>query len=85
MTLSRRPISLENDQSSCYRFLKSGFESFDPNIFELDKKYVFVDHGKHVVCDSFMLSLFMMLLEIIMREENMVIEICMVLKHLSIC
>jgi hypothetical protein len=30
-------------------------------------------------------SLSMKLLKIIMREENMVVEICMVLKHLSIC
>ena len=32
-----------------------------------------------------LLSLFMMLLEIIMREENMVVKIFMVLKHLSTC
>ena len=26
-----------NDQSSCYRIVKSGFEGFNPTIFELDK------------------------------------------------
>jgi hypothetical protein len=32
-----------------------------------------------------LLSLFMMLMKIIMREENMVVGIYMVLKHLSTC
>ena len=32
-----------------------------------------------------LLSLLMLLLKVIMREENMVVEIFMVLKHLSIC
>jgi hypothetical protein len=53
LTLSRCPISLENDQSSCYIIDKSGFESSDPIIFELDKNYVFVDHEKHALCDSY--------------------------------
>ena len=30
LTLSRSPISFENDQSSCYRMVKSGFEIFNP-------------------------------------------------------
>src|SRR4051812_16656396 len=33
-----------NDQSPYYKIVKSGFECFNPTIFELDKKYVFVDH-----------------------------------------
>jgi hypothetical protein len=56
LTLSRSPIPLENDQSSCYKFLKGGFESFDPTIFELDKNYVFVDHEKHALCDSYIVE-----------------------------
>ncbi len=32
-----------------------------------------------------LLSLFMRVLKIIMREENMVVEVFMVLKHLSMC
>ena len=33
LNLSRSPISFENDQSSCYIIVKSGFESFNPPIF----------------------------------------------------
>jgi hypothetical protein len=32
-----------------------------------------------------LLSLFMMILKVIMREKNMVVEVFMLLKHLSIC
>ena len=45
-----------NDQSSCYRIVKSGFEGFNPTIFELDKNYVFVDHEKHTLCDSYIVE-----------------------------
>ena len=38
------------------------------------------DHDKHAYCDSMLLSLFMMLLKIIMREENMVVDIFHVTK-----
>src|SRR3954470_18070943 len=37
---------IENDQSSCYKIVKSGFD-FSPTIFDLDKNYVSVDHEKH--------------------------------------
>ena len=50
------PIPFENDQSSCYKIVKGGFESFTPIIFELDKNYVFMDHGKHAVCDSYIVE-----------------------------
>ena len=53
MNLSRwSPTTLENDQSSCYKMVKSGFESFNPTIFELDKKYVFIDHERHALYDG---------------------------------
>ena len=55
-TLSRSPISFEIDQSSCYKIVKSGFESFNPTIFELDKNYVFVDHEKHALCDKYIVE-----------------------------
>ena len=45
-----------NDQSSCYRIVKSGFEGFNPTIFELDKNYVFVDHENHALCDSYIVE-----------------------------
>ena len=57
LTLSRwSPIPLENDQSSCYKIVKCGFESFNPTILELDKNYVFVDHEKHALCDSYIVE-----------------------------
>ena len=33
LTLSSSPISFEIGQSSCYKMVKSGFESFNPTIF----------------------------------------------------
>ena len=45
-----------NDQSYCYKIDKSGFEGFNPTIFELDKNYVFVDHEKHALCDSYIVD-----------------------------
>ena len=56
LTVSRSPISFEIDQSSCYKMVKSGFESFSPTIFELDKNNVFVDHEKHALCDSYIVE-----------------------------
>ena len=50
------PIPLENDQSSCYKIVKSGFECLNPTIFELDKNYVFEDHEKHALCDSYIVE-----------------------------
>ena len=50
------PMPLENDQSSCYKMSKSGFEIFNPTIFELDKNYVFVDHEKNALCDSYIVE-----------------------------
>ena len=77
--------TVESDQSSCFSMSKSEFTIFNPTIFELDKSYVFVDHEKNALCDSYIVQLFMMLLKIIMREENMVVEIFMLLKYLSLC
>ena len=37
LNLSRIPIPFENDKSSCYKMVKSGFESFNPTIFSLIK------------------------------------------------
>ena len=50
------PIPLENDQSSCYKIVKSGFECFNPTIFGLDKNYVFEDHENHALCDSYIVE-----------------------------
>src|SRR4051812_34386313 len=49
-------IPLENDQSSCYKIAKSGFDCFNPTIFELDRNYVFEDHEKHALCDSYIVE-----------------------------
>ena len=56
LAVSRSPISFEIDQSSCYKMVKSGVESFNPTIFELDKNYVFVDHEKNALCDSYIVE-----------------------------
>ena len=56
LTLSWSPIPLDNDQSSCYKMVKHGFECFNPTIFELDKNYVLVDHEKHALCDSYIVE-----------------------------
>ena len=58
---------------------------FDHTILEFNKNYVFVEHEKHVLCDSYIVEFFMMLLEIILREGSMVIKKFMSLKHLSLC
>ena len=46
----------ESVQSSCFNIVKSGFENFDPTILELDKNYMFVDHEKHGLCDSYIVE-----------------------------
>ena len=48
--------TVESDQSSCFSMSKSGFAIFDPIIFELDKSYVFVDHEKHALSDSYIVE-----------------------------
>lgn len=40
------PIPLENDQSSCYKIAKSGFDCFNPTIFELPKKLLPLKKGQ---------------------------------------
>ena len=48
--------TIESDQSSCFSMSKSGFAIFNPTIFELDKSYVFVDHEKNALCDSYIVQ-----------------------------
>ena len=50
------PLPLENDQSSCYKTAKSGFEIYNPTIFELGKNHLFVDHEKHALCDGYIVE-----------------------------
>ena len=50
------PLPLENDQSSCYKTAKSGFEIYNPTIFELGKNHLFVDHEKHAVYDGYIVE-----------------------------
>ena len=42
-----------------------------------------VGHEQHDLCDVIFLMFFMMLLKIILREESLVVETSMLLKHLS--
>ena len=56
LNLARRsPMPLKSDQSSCFSMSKVGFEIFDPIIL-LHKSYVFVDHEKHALCDSYIIE-----------------------------
>ena len=78
-------FTIESDQSSCFNMSKSGFEIFDPTIL-LDRNYVFADHEKHALCDSYVVEFVHDATEnYYEREENMVVGIFMLLKHLSFC
>ena len=48
--------TVESDQSSCFSMSKSGFAIFYPIILELDKSYVFVEHEKHALSDSYIVE-----------------------------
>ena len=50
-----------------------------------DEFCLIVDHENLFYVIVILLSLFMMILKISMREENMVVGILMLLKHLSLC
>jgi hypothetical protein len=83
------PIPFKSDQSSCFAITES--EKEDVFIFILIPLFwsliwtVCLQIMKNMLCVIFiLLSLFMMLLKIIMREENMVVGIFMLLKHLSL-
>jgi hypothetical protein len=56
----------------------------DPTILELDMDCVLADHEKHALCDIYIVEFVQDATEIIMREENMVVGIFMLLKHLSL-
>jgi hypothetical protein len=47
--------------------------------------FMHVAHDKHVLCDSYIVNLFMMLLKVIMREGNMVLCISIILSFPSLC
>ena len=84
------PTYLENVQS--YELLdKSGFGevmtlvNVNPTILEECQLCIHVDRVKNMFCDSYIVELLMILHVIIMREENMVVEIFMLLNYLSSC
>ena len=54
-----------------FNAIESGFDS---TIFEMDRNYVLVDQENMFYVIVILLSLFMMLLEIILREGNMVMK-----------
>ena len=47
--------------------------------------FMHVAHDKNVLCDSYIIMLFMMLLKVIMREGNMVLCISTILSFPSLC
>ena len=57
----------------------------NPTILEECQLCMHVDHVEKIYVIAILLNLIMILHVIIMREENMVVEIFMVLNHLSSC
>ena len=84
------PTYLENIQSYGI-FDKSGFGevmtlvNINPTILEECQLCIHVDRVKNMFCDSYIIEFLMILHVIIMREENMVVEIFMLLNYLSSC
>ena len=72
-------------------FDKSGFGevmtlvNVNPTILEECQLCIHVDHVKNIFLIAILLNLLMILHVIIMREENMVVEIFMLLNYLSLC
>ena len=84
------PTYLENVQS--YEvFDKSGFGevrtlvNVNPTILEECQLCIHVDRVKNMFCDSYIVEFLMIPHVIIMREENMVVEIFMLLNYLLLC
>ena len=84
------PTYLENVQSYGI-FDKSGFGEVmtlvndNPTILEECQLCMHVDRVENMLCDTILLNLLMILHVIIMREENMVVEIFILLNYLSSC
>jgi hypothetical protein len=84
------PTTLE-DYQYCDFFDKSGFGEVttlvdvNPTILEDYKTFMHVDHEEIFYMIAILLILNMILHVIIMREENMVVEIFMLLNYLSLC
>ena len=84
------PTYLENVQSYAI-FDKSGFGevmtlvNVNPTILEDHKTFMHVDCDEKNLYDSYIIDFIMILHIIIMREENMVVEIFMLLNFLSLC
>ena len=81
---------LENVQS--YEiFDKSGFGevmtllNVNPTILEECQLCMHVDRVENVLCDSYFVNFLMIAHVIIMREENMIVKIFMLLNYLSLC
>ena len=84
------PTYLENVQS--YEiFNKSGIGevmtlvNFNPTILEECQLRMHVDRVENMLCDSYFVKLLMILHVIIMREENMAVEIFILLNYLPLC
>ena len=84
------PTYLENVQS--YQvFDKSGFGevmtlvNVNPTILEESQLRMHVDRVENILCDSYFVEFAYDTHVIIMREENMIVEIFMLLNYLSLC
>ena len=78
------------DNSVC-NIIESGFGevmtlvNVNPTILEECQLCIHVDRVKNMFCDSYFLNFLMIQHVIIMREENMVVEIFMIINYLSLC
>ena len=84
------PTYLENVQSYGI-FDKSGFGevmtlvNVNPTILEECQLCMHVDRIENILYDSYFVEFLMIPHVIIMREENMVVEIFMIINYLSLC
>ena len=51
----------------------------------MDRNYVLVNHEKPVLSDNYIVEFVHDATENYMREENMIVGVLMLLKHLSLC
>ena len=57
----------------------------NPTILEECQLCMHVDRVENILCDSYFVEFFMIPHVIIMREENMIVEILTLLNYLSLC
>jgi hypothetical protein len=74
-----------NNDSYFVEFAPTTINNYDYAYVESINSFMHVAHDKNVLCDSYIVNLFMMLLKVIMREGNMVLCISTILSFPSLC